>query len=346
MKRIISYILILTLLVVGIPAAAAKTDGRIYLQTGYGVAGEKVSVDVYVDDFKPCIMYGLIISYDPAVLEPISYTDKQQGQLLTSEVTQEGVYGVVWLDDMGDSRTLRDDALVGTLNFKVLSKAKAGSTAIKIMPKSQFVHSSEAELNVTRESCRMVVYKNHPFSDVKNEWFKESVLFVYNNGLMEGTGDHIFAPEDVTTRAQMVTVLYRMENKPKVKGKTPFTDLTQSWYKDAVLWAYQTGITTGTTKTTFAPNEPVTREQIAAIFYRYAKYKKADTSTYANLSYYPDAKQVSDYAKKPIAWACSQGIINGIKQLNGKITLSPKGDATRAQIATILMRYIKVNAES
>ena len=133
----------------------------------------------------------------------------------------------------------------------------------------------------------------------------------------------------------IVTILYRLENEPAVSGGSAFTDVENgAWYADAVAWAAANDIVNGTSATTFAPNSPITREQMAAILYRYAACKGYDVSQKADLSGYTDAASISGYAKDALAWANAQKLITGVTDT----TLNPQGSATRAQVATILMR--------
>ena len=182
------------------------------------------------------------------------------------------------------------------------------------------------------------------FTDVPGDgnWAHAGIDYCVANGLMSGVGDNLFAPKMTTTRAQIVQILYNLEGEPKVSGTMPFTDLTQNWYKDAVLWAYQTGVVSGTSATTFAPDLPVTREQIAVILMGYAEKVLGVTRTWtpADLSVFPDAGSVSGWAKDALADAVALGLISGAS--NGGVTyLSPKGSATREQVATILMEFCK-----
>ena len=182
------------------------------------------------------------------------------------------------------------------------------------------------------------------FTDVPGEdnWAHAGIDYCVANGLMSGIGDNLFAPKMTTTRAQIVQILYNLEGEPKVSGTMPFTDLTQNWYKDAVLWAYQTGVVSGTSATTFAPDLPVTREQIAVILMGYAEKVLGVTRTWtpADLSTFPDAGSVSGWAKDALADAVALGLISGAS--NGGVTyLNPKGSATREQVATILMEFCK-----
>ena len=175
-----------------------------------------------------------------------------------------------------------------------------------------------------------------PFTDVtEGDWFYDAVRYAYETGLMDGVGDSLFAPNSETTRAQLVTILYRLEGEPEVSGTSGFTDVEAgTWYTDAVAWAAANGIVNGTTDTTFAPGEDITREQLVTVLYRYAESKGYDVSASADLSGYPDAGQVQDYAQPAMAWAVAEGIVEGVDG-----TLNPAGNATRAQIATILMRF-------
>ena len=177
-----------------------------------------------------------------------------------------------------------------------------------------------------------------PFTDVKTgDWFYEAVQYVYDKGMMTGVSADRFAPASTTTRGMIVTILYRLENEPAVSGGSAFTDVENgAWYADAVAWAAANDIVNGTSATTFAPNSPITREQMATMLYRFAQYKGMDAVTLQeNLTGYPDGDQVSDYAIPAMNWAVGQGLIAGME--NG--TLVPQGSATRAQVATILMRF-------
>ena len=182
------------------------------------------------------------------------------------------------------------------------------------------------------------------FTDVQggDHWAHEGIDYCIANGLMSGIGNDLFGPKLTTTRAQIVQILYNLEGEPKVSGKTPFTDLTQDWYQDAVLWAYQTGVVAGTSSTTFEPDLPVTREQIAVILMEYMTrvLKLERTWTPADLSIFPDAGSVSDWAKDAMADAVGLGLISGASN-GGQTLLEPQGSATREQVATILMEFCK-----
>ena len=179
------------------------------------------------------------------------------------------------------------------------------------------------------------------FTDVTKNWAYPGIQYCVTHGIMGGMGDGTFAPTGTTTRAQIVQILYNLEGTPAVSGTTPFTDLTANWYKPAILWAYQNNVVAGTSPTTFAPDQPVTREQIAVILTQYMFHvlKMERTWTPADLSTFPDGAQVSRWAKEAMQDAVALGLINGTKAPDGVVYLDPQGSAARQQVATILMNF-------
>ena len=179
------------------------------------------------------------------------------------------------------------------------------------------------------------------FTDVTKNWAYPGIQYCVTHGIMGGMGDGTFAPTGTTTRAQIVQILYNLEGTPAVSGTTPFTDLTANWYKPAILWAYQNNVVAGTSPTTFAPDQPVTREQIAVILtqYMFNVLKMNRTWTPANLSKFPDSAQMSSWAKEAMQDAVALGLINGTKAPDGLVYIDPQGSATRQQVATILMNF-------
>ena len=179
------------------------------------------------------------------------------------------------------------------------------------------------------------------FTDVTKNWAYPGIQYCVTHGIMGGMGDGTFAPTGTTTRAQIVQILYNLEGAPAVSGTTPFTDLTANWYKPAILWAYQNNVVAGTSPTTFDPERPVTREQIAVILTQYMFHvlKMNRTWTPADLSTFPDGAQVSGWAKEAMQDAVALGLINGTKAPDGKVYLDPQGSAARQQVATILMNF-------
>ena len=181
------------------------------------------------------------------------------------------------------------------------------------------------------------------FTDVEKNWAYPGIQYCVTHGIMGGMGDGTFAPTGTTTRAQIVQILYNLEGTPAVSGTTPFTDLTANWYKPAILWAYQNNVVAGTSPTTFDPERPVTREQIAVILTQYMFHvlKMERTWTLADLSTFPDGAQVSSWAKEAMQDAVALGLINGTKTPDGVVYLDPQGSAARQQVATILMEFCK-----
>ena len=179
------------------------------------------------------------------------------------------------------------------------------------------------------------------FTDVTKNWAYPGIQYCVTHGIMGGMGDGTFAPTGTTTRAQIVQILYNLEGTPAVSGTTPFTDLTANWYKPAILWAYQNNVVAGTSPTTFDPDQPVTREQIAVILTQYMFHvlKMERTWTPADLSTFPDGAQVSGWAKEAMQDAVALGLINGTKAPDGTVYLDPQGSAARQQVATILMNF-------
>ena len=181
----------------------------------------------------------------------------------------------------------------------------------------------------------------NPFIDVhESDWFYDSVKYVYINKMMNGVTSDIFAPEGNITRAMFVTVLYRMEKEPQAQA-SPFSDIAGgSYYEKAVAWANANGIVKGVSDAEFAPDESITREQMAAMIYRYAAYKKMDLSAgeSTNILSYADYSDISDYAVSAMRYAAGSGIINGMTA----DTLSPKGISTRAQAAAVFMRVFNL----
>ena len=179
------------------------------------------------------------------------------------------------------------------------------------------------------------------FTDVTKNWAYPGIQYCVTHGIMGGMGDGTFAPTGTTTRAQIVQILYNLEGTPAVSGTTPFTDLTANWYKPAILWAYQNNVVAGTSPITFAPDQPVTREQIAVILTQYMFHvlKMERTWTPADLSTFPDGANVSGWAKEAMQDAVALGLINGTKMPDGSVYLDPQGSAQRQQVATILMNF-------
>ena len=215
---------------------------------------------------------------------------------------------------------------------KVIEDAKAAIEAAKTPEEVDEI------LAAAREALKTAGCPSTNFTDVEeNGWYHTGVDFMVRNGFMNGVADDAFDVDGNLTRAQLVTILYRIAGEPESTATNPFADVADGqWYTNAVIWAAENGIVKGVNTTTFAPNDQITREQIATILFRYAKAEKAE----GKLAGFPDAGKVSDYAADAMAWAVEQGLINGISESDGKTYLAPQETATRAQIAVILMRYL------
>lgn len=220
----------------------------------------------------------------------------------------------------------------------------AGYQIAKIMINGEEVEiPADSKLTGLDENDKVIVTfertkADMPFTDVANgAWYADAVQYVYENDIMNGTDDNSFSPEMTTTRGMIVTILHRLENGPEATASN-FSDVAVgTWYADAVAWAAANGVVNGISETTFAPNNPITREQFAAILYRYVQLKGYDVSVgeNTNILSYADADQISEYAIPAMQWACGSGLITG----DTATTLNPKGNATRAEAATILMRF-------
>ena len=176
------------------------------------------------------------------------------------------------------------------------------------------------------------------FQDVKEgSWFQDAVEYVYRAGLMAGTGDTTFEPNDKLPRAMTAQILYNLEGTPEVTGEATFSDMNTApdWSVDAIAWAQDTGVVAGMGDNTFAPNLKVTREQFAQMLYNYAKYKKCDLTKAGDLTKFPDEGSISTWAENALSWANGNGLINGHE--NG--TLDPQGNTVRGQAASILMNF-------
>jgi len=181
------------------------------------------------------------------------------------------------------------------------------------------------------------------FTDVsENNWYYEAVKYVSQNNIMNGTSDTIFNPSTDMTRAMLVTVLYRLEGKPNVSGTNSFTDVKDGqWYTSAIIWASENSIVSGYGGGLFGTNDSITREQMAALLYNYARYKGYNLTATSDLTAYSDTSSISNWAQTAMKWANYKGLINGVSSNK----LVPAGEATRAQVATILMRFVENNSK-
>lgn len=261
-------------------------------------------------------------------ITPEQYVDELLGKILT--VGKNGtVEPKLTLSHLGKSVTFtfKPDKGYRVKDVKVDGKSVGAVTTYTV---DKLTVSTRIEVTFTNGKL--------PFTDVReSDWFYDDVVFAYENGLFSGTSDTTFSPNTSMTRAMLVTVLYRLEGQPAVNGRSGFSDVQYNgYYEDAVTWAADNGIVNGTSTSTFSPNVNVTREQMAAILYRYAQYKKYNTAASSGLNGFTDHASVSGYAAASLEWAVAEKLVNGS---NGK--LMPTGNATRAQVAAILHRFVE-----
>ena len=264
--------------------------------------------------------------------------DRPTGGTLTASRSQAASGRTITLTALPDEGYVLQEVTAVTSAGKSLSltKQKDGTytftmPAAKVTVSASFTPKSQTE-GEGEEPL--------PFTDVASDaWYAQAVAYVYRQGLMSGTAQDRFSPDLTTNRAMLVTILYRLAGSPTVDGGSAFTDVAGGdWYASGVAWASANGIVTGYGDGRFGPNDPITREQMAAILYRYAGFAGQSTAGQADLSGYTDAGQVSPYAAEAMGWAVDRELITGVSAG----TLAPGGSATRAQVATILMRFCEM----
>ena len=270
-------------------------------------------------------------------------TDTGHVQKLPGSYALTGMENGVGLFDLSQ--------IVGKDNIGSITAVKGGTydkktgiarySAAVEKPSYTYATGSSAVALTVEFTLDMSKLTKSPFTDVTaGAWFYDAVLYASGRELMVGTADATFSPNMPMTRAMLVAVLYRLAGSPSVSGKTPFTDVAAgTWYSDAVLWAYQNDIVAGTSDTTFEPLSNITREQIVAIFSRYtAKFAPDKAKAAAELTGFADSASVAGWAVDDMKWAVAQKIIGG-RENGGRLYLAPQGNASRAEVATILMQY-------
>ena len=311
-----------------------EPDSGYYLDdlTIYKVGGGTVNYGHWRDNIYYFPLYAgeqYIIDADFA-LAPSEYRVYVDSSILHGDVSVETVYA-----EEGEWVYITVDPDVGYRLYNLTVTRPSGNTVKVEHVRDNVYRFSMPGVRVTvdAEFIRTVT----PFTDVRlADWFYEYVSFAYRYGLMEGINSYQFAPDATATRAMVVQILYRMSGEPAVSYGSGFTDVaSNAWYADAIAWAARNNIVNGTGAATFDPNAPVTREQFATMLYRYARYRGFNTSLTANILSYYDVNQVSEYAFEALQWACAEGIVNGTS--TGYLT--PQGNATRAQLAAMLMRF-------
>lgn len=280
--------------------------------------------------------------------ETFSYTKSSSGssssgkttyKVTTSAVNNGGVNASPSSAEKGATITITLSPDKGYKLDKLTVTDGSGKT-VSTVKKSDTVYTFTMPASAVKVGVSYVKATETPsetkFNDVSaNDWFASAVDYVTGKGMMNGTTDNTFSPKANTTRGMVVTVLYRLENQPSTSAAS-FTDVASgAYYANAVAWANANGIVSGYGSGKFGPNDKVTREQLAAILYRYAQYKKYDVSGAKSLDGYTDAQSVSSYAVPALQWACGAGVVTG----KSGSKLDPKGNATRAEVAAMLMRF-------
>lgn len=270
-----------------------------------------------------------------------SSSGKTTYKVTTSAVNNGGVNASPSNAEKGATITLTLSPDKGYKLDKLTVTDGSGKT-VSTVKKSDTVYTFTMPASAVKVGVSYVKATETPsetkFNDVSaNDWFASAVDYVTGKGMMNGTADNTFSPKANTTRGMVVTVLYRLENQPSTSAAS-FTDVASgAYYANAVAWANANGIVSGYGSGKFGPNDKVTREQLAAILYRYAQYKKYDVSVGedTNILSYDDAQSISSYAIPAIQWACGAGVVTG----KSGSKLDPKGNATRAEVAAMLMRF-------
>lgn len=320
----------------------------LYPKTGYKAVVQLNDGKKYTYSYNE----SLTIDYDDLDGEDgtlyVSFVKKSSSDVddyptLTFDITG-GKHGTVY---RGTREYEHGDVISIKKNDKMTFKAKAdkGYVAVWTYKGDTYVGdeytvkmgANDAKLYVEFMDKDDIRLTELPFRDVsKRDWYYDDVVYVYRKGYMDGMSSTRFGGELNTTRGQIVTILWRLTGEPRATKRNPFTDVSSSqYYYDAISWAYDAGVVDGFDARTFKPDQNVTREQLAAILYRYAKYMNLSTSGSAYLAKYRDADKIANWAYDAMAWANYRGLINGTSATR----IDPKGYATRAQIAAILHRF-------
>lgn len=301
------------------------------------------SADITVNGqtIKPTKSYTFKYTHSSGSSSGGSSSGKTTYKVTTSAVNNGGVNASPSNAEKGATITITLSPDKGYKLDKLTVTDGSGKT-VSTVKKSDTVYTFTMPASAVKVGVSYVKATETPsetkFNDVSaNDWFASAVDYVTGKGMMNGTADNTFSPKANTTRGMVVTVLYRLENQPSTSAAS-FTDVASgAYYANAVAWANANGIVSGYGSGKFGPNDKVTREQLAAILYRYAQYKKYDVSVGedTNILSYNDAQSISSYAIPAIQWACGAGVVTG----KSGSKLDPKGNATRAEVAAMLMRF-------
>lgn len=345
------------------PVASIGSVDYTSLQAAVDAVGDKETIKVYVDGLEALVSGNKTFYIELSGATQYPDLSAASGYVLTDD--GNGTYSVSKQDQGGtvDPRYIiyveRSDN--GSVSVWPGTAAAGTVVTVNVKPDEGYVldelvvtDSIGRELDVQYKGSGKYTFKmpaswvkieasfrtrRMPFADVaENAWYTEAIRYVYEHDLMDGIGSTTFAPDATTSRAMIATILWRMAGSPAVNGSIGFSDVADGqWYSEAIRWAASEGIVDGYGNGSFGPNDPITREQFAAMLWRYAASAGYDVSIgeSTNILSYADATNVSEYAIPAMQWACGSGVITGISEA----TLVPLGEATRAQAATMLMRF-------
>lgn len=345
------------------PVASIGSVNYTSLQAAVDAVGDKETIKVYVDGLEAVVSGNKTFYIELSGATQYPDLSAASGYVLTDD--GNGTYSVSKQDQGGtvDPRYIiyveRSDN--GSVSVWPGTAAAGTVVTVNVKPDEGYVldelvvtDSIGRELEVQYKGSGKYTFKmpaswvkieasfrtrRMPFADVaENAWYTDAVRYVYEHDLMDGIGSTTFAPDATTSRAMIATILWRMAGSPAVNGSIGFSDVADGqWYSEAIRWAASEGIVAGYDNGKFGPDDPITREQFAAMLWRYAESAGYDVSIgeSTNILSYADAMNVSEYAIPAMRWACGSGVITGISEA----TLVPRGEATRAQAATMLMRF-------
>ena len=310
---------------------AAKTDGNGSFSLKFPSAGT-YTIEVSGRCDYTCTAYGggTGASYKDATVVPSRCTvvvSAGGGSSTTEDKDEKAAEAVDKLIDA-----------IGAVTKDSKAKIDAARAAYDKLTDAQKKLVKNYDKLVKAESDYAKLVLGVPFVDVEKHWALDAIKYAYEKGLMNGVEDDKFAPDATLTRGMLVTVLYRMAGAPEVTGEGKFADVAASdWYAAAVKWAADNGIVDGVSDSAFAPKANITREQLAAMLYRFAQYMKYASGDTAALDKFEDAASVSDWAEAAMQWAVGAGLVSG----RTDTTIVPGGTATRAESATLLMRFME-----
>ncbi len=327
-----------------LPSTAPEVDNyKLTVENGTGSATYKAGVEVEV---KANILDGKVFdvwttSSSGIVFVPDSHSSTVKFTMPASDTRLIATFKDVIDDSTIDKVTEDNDRDYNDDNDWVLVNGTPEDTTGSTKPSEQTETTSQNEQTSQNEPTKPVELPTSvkKFVDVRaNDWFSDAVGFIVEKGIMNGTSETTFSPQLRTSRAMLATILYRLAGEAEVTTNSNFDDVVVgSWYAKAVAWAVQNGIVKGYAEDVFKPNQDLTREQLVTMLYRYAKYQSYPVSLQSSLNDFSDANQVSTYAEEAMRWAVGNNIINGVESN----ILAPQSSATRAQIATMMMRFIE-----